>query len=90
MMNFDPSQLMQQRMQQMIQQRYGSPENMLNDMKRFAKSKNIGVLDNAMNLFEKGDINGLSRIGQNVCNENKQNPMSMIQNLLGMKQPPQN
>lgn len=85
MMNFNPPQLMQQRMQQMIQQRYGSPENMLNDMRNFAKSKNIGALNNALDLFEKGNVGELNQLHQNICNENKQNPMSMIQNLLGMK-----
>lgn len=83
MMNFNPSQLIQQKMQQVIQQRYDSQENMLQDMKKFAG--NNPTLKNAIDLFEKGDIDGLSKVQQNLYNERKMNPMNMLQNFLGMK-----
>lgn len=83
MMNFNPSQIMQKRMQQMIQQRYGTPENMLQDMKKFAG--NNPTLQNAINLFEKGDMEGLSKVQQNLYNEKKIDPMSALQNFLGLK-----
>lgn len=81
MMNLPP--MLHQRMQQMIQQRYGTPENMLNDMKNFAG--NNPALKNALDLFEKGDIKGLEQVQNNLFEQKKINPMNMIQNFFGMK-----
>lgn len=81
MMNLPP--MVQQKMQQMIQQRYGTPENMLNDMKNFAGSN--PALKNALDLFEKGDAKGLEQMQNNLFEQKKMNPINMIQNFLGMK-----
>ena len=81
MMNLPPS--IQQRMQQMIQQRYGTPENMLNDMKKFAGSN--PALKNALDLFEKGDTKGLEQIQNNLFEQKKINPMNLMKNFFGMK-----
>lgn len=81
MMNLPP--VIQQRMQQMIQNRYGTPKNMLNDMKKFAG--NNPALKNALDLFEKGDTKGLEQIQNNLFEQKKIDPMSMLQNFFGMK-----
>lgn len=83
MMNINPTQLIQKKMQQMIQQKYGSQENMLQDMKKFAG--NNPTLKNAIDLFEKGDMEGLSKVQQNLYGERKINPMNVLQNFLGIK-----
>ena len=81
MMNLPP--VLQKRMQQMIKQRYGTPENMLNDMKNFAG--NNPALKNALDLFEKGDTKGLEQIQNNLFEQKKINPMEIIQNFFGIK-----
>lgn len=81
MMNLPP--MVQKKMQQMIQQRYGTPENMLNDMKKFAG--NNPALKNALDLFEKGDTKGLEQMQNNLFDQKKINPINMLQNFLSMK-----
>lgn len=83
MMNFNPSKMMEQRFQQMVQQRFGNPQNMLNEMKKFAGDN--ATLKNALDLFEKNDRNGLTQIQQNLFNERKLNPMEVLQNMFGMR-----
>lgn len=82
-MNFNPSQIMQQRFQQMVQQRFGNTQNMLNEMKKFAGDN--PTLKNAINLFESNDKDGLTQIQQNLFNERKLNPTEILQNMFGMK-----
>lgn len=81
MMNLPP--IVQKKIQQMIQQRYGTPENMLNDMKSFAG--NNPALKNALDLFEKGDTKGLEQMQNNLFEQKKINPINMLQNFLSMK-----
>lgn len=81
MMNLPP--MVQKKMQQMIQQKYGTPENMLNDMKNFAG--NNPALKNALDLFEKGDTKGLEQMQNNLFDQKKINPINMLQNFLSMK-----
>ena len=38
-MNFNPNTIMKQKIQQMISQRFGSVDNMMNDMSKFAGNK---------------------------------------------------
>lgn len=83
MMNFNPTQMMEQKFQQMVQQRFGSPQNMLNEMKKFAGDN--ATLKNALDLFEKNDREGLTQVQQNLFNERKLNPMEVLQNMFGMK-----
>lgn len=83
MMPFNPSQIMQQKFQQMVQQRFGNPQNMLNEMKKFAG--NNPTLNNAINLFEKNDREGLAQIQQNLFNERKLNPTEILQNMFGTR-----
>lgn len=83
MMNFNPSQMMEQKFQQMVQQRFGSPQNMLNEMKKFAGDN--ATLKNALDLFEKNDRAGLTQVQQNLFNERKLNPMEVLQNIFGMR-----
>lgn len=83
MMNFNPSQMMEQKFQQMVQQRFGSPQNMLNEMKKFAGDN--ATLKNALDLFEKNDREGLTQVQQNLFNERKLNPMEVLQNMFGMR-----
>lgn len=83
MMNFNPSQMTEQKFQQMVQQRFGSPQNMLNEMKKFAGDN--ATLKNALDLFEKNDRAGLTQVQQNLFNERKLNPMEVLQNMFGMR-----
>lgn len=83
MMNFNPSQMMEQKFQQMVQQRFGSPQNMLNEMKKFAGDN--ATLKNALDLFEKNDRAGLTQVQQNLFNERKLNPMEVLQNMFGTR-----
>lgn len=83
MMNFNPSQMMEQKFQQMVRQRFGSPQNMLNEMKKFAGDN--ATLKNALDLFEKNDREGLTQVQQNLFNERKLNPMEVLQNMFGMR-----
>ena len=48
-MNFNPNTIMKQKIQQMISQRFGSVDNMMNDMSKFAG--NNPTLKNACLLY---------------------------------------
>ena len=56
-MNFNPNTIMKQKIQQMISQRFGSVDNMMNDMSKFAG--NNPTLKNALDLYKKGEIDEL-------------------------------
>ena len=77
-MNFNPNTIMKQRIQQMISQRFGSVDNMMNDMSKFAG--NNPTLKNALDLYKKGDTDQLHQIQQNVFNEKHLSPDGIIQN----------
>lgn len=49
-MNFNPNTIMKQKIQQMISQRFGSVDNMMNDMSKFAG--NNPTLKNALDLYK--------------------------------------
>jgi hypothetical protein len=52
-MNFNPNAMMQKQVEKMISQRFGSVDNMMNDMSKFAG--NNPTLKNALDLYKKGD-----------------------------------
>lgn len=78
MMNIPP--MMQRALTNMLQQRYGSKEQMIQEMKK--QAGNHPVLKNAVSLMEKGDYQELEKLGMNVCKENKLNPIDMIQSFI--------
>ena len=65
-MNFNPNAIMKQRIQQMISQRFGSVDNMMNDMSKFAG--NNPTLKNALDLYKHGDTEQLHQVQQNIFN----------------------
>lgn len=66
-MSFNPNAMMQKQVEKMISQRFGSVDNMMNDMSKFAG--NNPTLKNALDLYKKGDTDQLHQIQQNVFNE---------------------
>lgn len=81
-MNFNPNTIMKQKIQQMISQRFGSVDNMMNDMSKFAG--NNPTLKNALDLYKKGDASQLHQIQQNVFEEKHLSPDGIIQKFLGL------
>ena len=81
-MNFNPNTKKKKKIQQMISQRFGSVDNMMNDMSKFAG--NNPTLKNALDLYKKGDTNQLHQIQQNVFNEKHLSPDGIIQKFLGL------
>ena len=81
-MNFNPNTIMKQKIQQMISQRFGSVDNMMNDMSKFAG--NNPTLKNALDLYKKGDARQLHQIQQNVFEEKHLSPDGIIQKFLGL------
>lgn len=59
-MNFNPNAMMQKQVEKMISQRFGSVDNMMNDMSKFAG--NNPTLKNALDLYKKGDTDQLHQI----------------------------
>lgn len=80
MIQFNPMQLMQ-----MV--RSGNPQEMiLGILKR--QAGNNPVLNNALNMAEKGDSKGIEQLARNLCKENGVNPdeaMRQIKSQFGMK-----
>ena len=66
-MNFNPNAMMQKQVEKIISQRFGSVDNMMNDMSKFAG--NNPTLKNALDLYKKGDASQLHQIQQNVFEE---------------------
>lgn len=62
-MNFNPNAMMKKQVEKMISQRFGSVDNMMNDMSKFAG--NNPTLKNALDLYKKGDTDQLHQIQQN-------------------------
>lgn len=80
MIQFNPMQLMQM-------MRSGNPQEMiLGILKR--QAGNNPVLNNALNMAEKGDSKGIEQLARNLCKENGVNPddaMRQIKSQFGMK-----
>lgn len=53
-MNFNPNAMMQKQVERMISQRFGSVDNMMNDMSKFAG--NNPTLKNALDLYKNSDL----------------------------------
>lgn len=66
-MTFNPNAMMKKQFERMISQRFGSVDNMMNDMSKFAG--NNPTLKNALDLYKKGDTDQLHQIQQN-CSPN--------------------
>ncbi len=82
-MNFNPNTIMKQKIQQMISQRFGSVDNMMNDMSKFAG--NNPTLKNALDLYKKGDTDQLQQVQQNIFKEKNFSPEGILEKFLGMK-----
>ena len=75
-MTFNPNAMMKKQFEKMISQRFGSVDNMMNDMSKFAG--NNPTLKNALDLYQ------LHQIQQNVFNEKHLSPDGIIQKFLGL------
>ena len=82
-MNFNPNTIMKQKIQQMISQRFGSVDNMMNDMSKFAG--NNPTLKNALYLYKHGDTEQLHQFQQNIFKEKNFSPEGILEKFLGMK-----
>lgn len=82
-MNLNPSSIMKQKIQQMISQRFGSMDNMINDMSKFAG--NNPTLKNALDLYKQGDTEQLHQVQQNIFKEKNFSPEGILEKFLGMK-----
>ena len=82
-MSFNPNTIIQQRIQQMISQKFGSMDNMINDMSKFAG--NNPTLKNALDLYKQGDTEQLHQVQQNIFKEKNFSPEGIIEKILGMK-----
>lgn len=78
MMNIPP--FLQQAAQKMIQQRFGTPQQALQAMRQQAGDN--PVMNNALDLMEKGDYEGLNQLSQNLFKENNINPQNAIQSMM--------
>ena len=74
---------MKQKIQQMISQRFGSVDNMMNDMSKFAG--NNPTLKNALDLYKHGDTEQLHQVQQNIFKEKNFSPEEILQKILGIK-----
>ena len=82
-MNLNPSSIMKQKIQQMISQRFGSVDDMMNDMSKFAG--NNPTLKNALDLYKHGDTEQLHQVQQNIFKEKNFSPEGILEKFLGMK-----
>lgn len=82
-MNFTPNTIMKQKIQQMISQRFGSVDNMMNDMSKFAG--NNPTLKNALDLYKHGDTEQLHQVQQNIFKEKNFSTEGILEKFLGMK-----
>lgn len=79
-MPFNPMKLMQM-------MRNGNPQEMILGMLK-RQAGNNPVLNNALNMAEKGDSKGIEQLARNLCKENGVNPddvMRQIRSQFGMK-----
>ena len=65
----------------------GNPQQaIINMMKQ--QSGNNPVIDNAINMMEKGDNAGIEKLARNLCKERNMNPddiLSQVKNQFGIK-----
>lgn len=80
-MNFNPNTIMQNQISKILSQRFGSVDNMINDMSRFAG--NNPTLKNALDLYRKGDTQQLQEIQRNIFNEQHISPNEILGKILG-------
>lgn len=79
-MMFNPMQIMQTI-------RGGNPQQMLMSMMK-QNAGNNPVLNNALNMAEKGDMDGVEQLAKNLCKErgiDPDNAVKQIMNQFGMK-----
>lgn len=65
----------------------GNPQQMIMNMMR-QNAGNNPVLNNALNMAEKGDMKGIEQLARNLCNEKGINPddaFNQIKGQFGMK-----
>lgn len=65
----------------------GNPQQMIMSMMR-QNAGNNPVLNNALNMVEKGDMKGIEQLARNLCNEKGINPddaFNQIKGQFGMK-----
>lgn len=60
--------------------RSGSPQQTILDSMR-QQSVNNPVINNALNMAEKNDAQGLEKLARNLCKEKNINPDEMINNI---------
>lgn len=80
MMNFNPMQLMQ------MMKNGGNPQQMIMNMMR-QNAGNNPVMNNALQMMEKGDTKGIEQLCRNICNErgiSADEIMNQIKNQFGM------
>lgn len=78
MMKIPP--MLQQAAQKMIEQRFGNPQQALQIMRK--QAGNNPVMNNALDLMEKGDYEGLNQLSQNLFKENNINPQNALQGMM--------
>lgn len=78
MMKIPP--MLQQAAQQMIQKKFGNPKQALQEMRK--QAGNNPVMNNALDLMEKGDYEGLNQLSQNLFKENNINPQNAIHGMM--------
>lgn len=78
MMNIPP--FLQQAAQKMIQEKFGNPQQALKAMRQQAGDN--PVMNNALDLMEKRDYEGLNQLSQNLFKENNINPQNAIQSMM--------
>ena len=81
MMNFNPMQLMQ------MMKSGGNPQQMIMNMMR-QNAGNNPVMNNALQMMEKGDTKGIEQLCRNLCNErgiSADEMMNQIKNQFGMQ-----
>ena len=63
----------------MVMQQFGGEQQAIAGLRK--RAGNHPVMKNAVDMLEKGDMQGLQNLGTNVFKENNINPMNMMQNL---------
>ena len=75
----NPMQLMQ------LMRSGGNPQAMINMLRQ--QTGNNPILNNALNMVEKGDAKGLEQLGRNLCKEKNIDvdyALGQIRNMMGM------
>ena len=63
----------------------GNPQAMINMLRQ--QTGNNPILNNALNMVEKGDAKGLEQLGRNLCKEKNidvDSALGQIRNMMGM------